>query len=243
MPTMGHRAARRLVRSLRTRGFLGSVSHVLRSVGDRLRGRSAATHDDEIDRDFDRRYGVDTGGVIAQADLDVSAPTWVHGSAYVATSPIDFGEVLAPYGLDLSKTSFVDLGCGKGRVLLMASALPFARVVGVEYSESLAAIARDNLVRYRGPRAAAGAEVVIGDASAYAYPDGDLVVFMYHPFDEVVMQRVIDALARTVSDSPRRLLVLYFKPVYANLWQAAEFVELRHASGLYNVYAGQGPSA
>jgi SAM-dependent methyltransferase len=238
MPTIAHRVVRRLRRSLRTRGLLGSLRHALKSLGDRIRGQPTAAHDAEIDRDFDRRFGVDTGGVIAQADLDVDTPNWVHGSAYVATSPIDFAEVLAPFDLDLSKTSFIDLGCGKGRVLLMASALPFARVVGVEYSESLASIARDNLMRYRGPRTAAASEVVIGDASAYAYPDGDLVVFMYHPFDEVVMQRVIDALRQTLSDTPRRLLVLYFKPVYADLWQAADFVERRHASGLYNAYEG-----
>lgn len=243
MPTIAHRVARRLLRSVRTRGMLGSLKHGIQWLGDRLRGRPAAAHDAEIDQAFDRRFGVDTGGVIAQADLDVDHPNWVHGSAYVATSPFDFAQVVAPYGLDFPKTSFVDLGCGKGRVLLMASALPFARVVGVEYSQSLAAIARDNLLRYRGPRAAAAAEVVVGDASAYTYPDGDLVVFMYHPFDEVVMQRVIDALARTLRDAPRNLLVLYFKPVYAELWQAADFVELRQASGLYNVYAGVTRSA
>jgi SAM-dependent methyltransferase len=242
MPTIAHRVARRLTRSLRTRGMLGSLAHVLNVLLDRIRGRGVTAHAADVDEDFDHRYGVDTGGVIPQADLDVDTPNWVHGSAYVATSPIDFGQVLAPFALDLPKTSFIDLGCGKGRVLLMASALPFARVVGVEYSETLAAIARSNLERYRGPRSAAATDVVIGDASAYSYPEGDLVVFMYHPFNEVIMQRVIEALEEALREAPRKLLVLYFKPVHGDLWQAVDFVELQHASGLYNAYRGRAQS-
>lgn len=236
---LARRIARRIERSVRTRGLLGSITHAL--AGLRApRPAAAAGHaaGEDAGEDFDRRHGVDTGGIIPQADLDVVTPNWVHGSAYVATSPIDFGEVLAPYGLDLARTSFVDLGCGKGRVLLMAAALPFARVVGVEYSEQLSAIARDNLARYRGPRAAAMLEVVTGDATAYAFPPGDLVVFMYHPFDDVVMRRVVASLEAAMGGAPRKLVVLYFKPVYAALWQAASFVERRASSGLYDAYVG-----
>ncbi len=237
MPNLALRVTRRLQRSLRTRGFVGSLAHALDVLGARLRGGAPAHPDTAADDDFDRRFGVDTGGVIPQADLDVDDPNWVHGSAYVATSPIDFAEVLAPFGFDPAKTRFVDLGCGKGRVLMMAAALPFAQVLGVEYSPALSAIARRNLERYRGPHRAEAVEVVTADASEFAYPDGDLVVFMYHPFDEVVMQRVIDALRRRQLTSPHRLLVLYFKPVHAALWQATDFVETRFESPRYSVYA------
>ncbi len=239
MSSLVHRMLRRVQRSLSTRGFAGSLVHALRGLGARLGGRAKAPVESGAGDDFDQRYGVDTGGVIPQADLDVNDPNWVHGSAYVATSPIDFAEVLAPFAMDLPRANFIDLGCGKGRVLMMAAALPFARVVGVEFSEALSAIARSNLQRYPGARQAASIEVITADASTYEYPDGDLVVFMYHPFDEVVMQRVIDALAQSQREAPRRLLVLYFKPVYAALWQAADFVEQRYASGLYNVYASR----
>jgi SAM-dependent methyltransferase len=236
MPNLALRVTRRLQRSLRTRGFVGSLAHALDALGAHLRGRAPAHPDAAADEDFDRRFGVDTSGVIAQADLDVDDPSWVHGSAYVATSPIDFAEVLAPFALDPARAAFVDLGCGKGRVLMMAGALPFQRVLGVEYSQTLADIARRNLASYRGARRAQSIEVVTGDASAFAYPEGDLVVFMYHPFDEVVMQRVVDALRLRQRTSPHRLLVLYFKPVHAALWQAANFVETRFESSRYSVY-------
>lgn len=234
------RVSRRWERSIRTRGLIGTVTHAIASVGHRLaRGASAPRPGGEsADDDFDRRHGVDTGGVIPQADLDVDGPNWVHGSAYVATSPVDFSTVLSPFELDIARTTFVDLGCGKGRVILMAAALPFARVVGVEYSPVLSGIARDNIARYRGPRAASVLEVVTGDAAEFQYPAGDLVVFMYHPFDAVVMQKVVAALGASMAGESRRLVVLYFKPVHAEPWRAASFVEQRVVGGLYDAYVG-----
>lgn len=236
---LARRVARRIERSIRTRGLLGSITHALAGLRSTNRDPArAATDGDDAGDDFDRRHGVDTGGIIPQADLDVVTANWVHGSAYVATSPIDFGDVLAPYGLDFGRTSFVDLGCGKGRVVLMAAALPFERVVGVEYSAQLSQVARANIARYRGPRTAAAVEVVTGDATAYVFPPGDLVVFMYHPFDDVVMRRVVASLEAAMAEAPRKLVVLYFKPVYAALWDSAAFVERRASSGLFNAYVG-----
>ncbi|MBE5317349.1 MAG: class I SAM-dependent methyltransferase [Xanthomonadales bacterium] len=242
MPTIVHRLSRRIRRSLRTRGVWGSLRHTLRTLLARLTApRAAAGH--ATDDDFDQRYGVDTGGVIPQADLDVERDSWVHGSAYVATSPVDFAEVLAPFALTPERSSFVDLGCGKGRVLLMAAGLPFARIIGVEYSPALSEIARANLDRYRGPRRARRLEVQTGDAGDYTFPDGDLVVFMYHPFDEVVMARVVARLSASLRAAPRRALVLYFKPVHASLWLQAERFTPRHRSGLYDVYEHRADAA
>lgn len=235
VPTVIHRLSRRIRRSLRTRGLWGSLRHAMRTLVERLTAAPAA-QGDAADDDFDRRYGVDTGGVIPQADLDVERDSWVHGSAYVATSPVDFAAVLAPFALAPERSSFVDLGCGKGRVLLMAAGLPFARIIGVEYSPALSEIARANLDRYRGPRRARRLEVQTGDAGDYTFPDGDLVVFMYHPFDEVVMARVLARLSASLRAAPRHALVLYFKPVHASLWLQAELFTPRHRSGLYDVY-------
>lgn len=237
------RLRRTLQRTFAVRGVGGTLRHLLANLGARLRGAPAVTEGDPVsaadldaDADFDARHGVDTGGVIPQSALDVVDPNWVHGSAYVATGPVDFAAVLAPFELDYAATSFIDLGCGKGRVLLMAGALPFARVVGVEYSTQLAGIARDNLQRYRGPRAAGGIAVQTCDATRFEYPPGDLVVFMYHPFDEVIMRQVVQGLVALAQAQPRRLVVLYFKPVYAALWDAADGFELRHDSALYRAY-------
>ena len=47
--------------------------------------------------------------------------------------------------VDHREFSFVDYGSGKGRVLMLAAAYPFRRILGVEFSESLDRVARDNI--------------------------------------------------------------------------------------------------
>ena len=71
---------------------------------------------------------------------------------------------------------FVDLGCGKGRGLLLAKELGFGKIVGVEFSPSLAKIARRNVTRYKQ------ISVVQGDASKYIFPPEPIVIYMYNPF-------------------------------------------------------------
>ncbi len=231
---------RTLERSLRKRGVVGSAVHVGAALARRVRGEGAAPAavptDEAEDRDFDTRYGVSTGGEIPQTELDVAEKNWIHGSAYVPTSPVDFAKVLSGHGLALEETTFIDLGAGKGRVLLMAAALPFRRVVGVEFSPSLADVARDNAVRYKGPRGCADIAVETMDATKYAFPRGPLAVFMYHPFDEKIMALVEANLSRSVREDPRRVVVIYFKPVHREVWDRSAAFRLVRDEPLYALY-------
>lgn len=242
MPQRVRRIAKSVERTLRKRGVVGSALHVANAVKERLKGNHAPAHapvetDAAEDVDFDTKYNVSTGGEIPQTDLDVKEKNWIHGSAYVPTSPVDFSDVLEGQGLELEKTTFIDLGSGKGRVLLMAAALPFKRIVGVEFSPSLADIARDNLRRFTGPKKCTDLSVVTMDATKYPLPDGPIVVFMYHPFDEKIMALVEQSLARAVKENPdRRILVVYFKPVHREVWDASKSFAKKREERLFVIY-------
>lgn len=239
MPQL-RRLIKTVERSVRLRGVRGAVVHLGKSVASRVRARGPAPHvdtDAQEDLDFDTRYGVSTGGEIPQTELDVADKNWVHGSAYVPTSPVDFSDVLRDLDLEFEQTTFIDLGSGKGRVLLMAAALPFRRIVGVEFSPSLADVSRDNIRRFTGPKACADISVETTDATKYALPDGPLVVFMYHPFDEKIMALVERNLSRSVRENPsRRVVVVYFKPVHREVWdRSSAFVKKREET-LFVIY-------
>ena len=160
----------------------------------------------------------------------------MHASAYIATSPIDFNQVLGDFGLDYEQFTFVDFGCGKGRVLLMASALPFAAIVGIEFSTALSRIARENLRTYSGPRACRNVRIKTMDVVEYELPIGPLVLFFYHPFDDVVMSQVVENICKSYRDLPRRIIVLYFKPVHSQAWENVTFLRKKRTTGLYDLY-------
>jgi 16S rRNA G966 N2-methylase RsmD len=71
---------------------------------------------------------------------------------------------------------------------------PFKRIIGVEYSPRLAAICRSNLNKLGIMERC---EIILGDAADYVFPDGNLLVFLYNPFDSVILNRILRILAAT----------------------------------------------
>ncbi len=109
---------------------------------------------------------------------------------------------------------FIDFGCGMGRVLLEAALLyPFDRVIGVELSPELAAVARGNLERNRRRLAAREFEVVASDVLDYQVPDDVTVAFFYNPFLGPIFEHVLRQLLASVDRAPRRLRIVYRNPV------------------------------
>lgn len=165
---------------------------------------------------FDVQYGVDTGGLVWGESLD---GTRREGAAYWATgyygiSPSAFTAALERLDLDWQQFTFVDIGCGKGRAMLLALRFPFRHVMGVELSSALAEAARHNLSRFAAPwrQPKVSAEVFEGDATTFALPGGPVVLYLYHPFAAPVMKRFLDHVLHAAGTEPREVYLLYANP-------------------------------
>lgn len=176
---------------------------------------------------FDLRHCVDTGGLLYAPDLVSGHPHDQFNEGYYATAPSVFCGLAAKWkdtldlaGLRVSDYSFVDLGCGKGRVVLLASELPFRRVTGVELHPDLCAIARRNVERWlRRRRACPRIEVACGDVLDMPIPDGPVVLFLFNSFEaEVVrllMQRLAEAALTRAGSAAGPIDLLYVHPDHA----------------------------
>ena len=171
-----------------------------------------------VDTAFDGETGMDTGGVIDLYGLTVVGANRGMGNAYMATVPEDFAEALGALDIPMEGASFVDLGSGKGRALLLAARYPFARIIGVEFAEELHRAAMANAARLPGETRI---ELVQGDAAAYALPAGPLVVYLFNPFDRPLMQAVAQAALQSWRDDRRPFRVIYSNPVLAECWTEA----------------------
>jgi SAM-dependent methyltransferase len=106
---------------------------------------------------------------------------------------------------------FVDMGCGKGRVLLSALALPFTRVIGVELSPVLCRIARQNIHNVRLiPRRCAAVEIINADAREYRVPDEPIILFFYNPFPIELMEIVLDNIVKSYFDKVRPIYFIFY---------------------------------
>jgi SAM-dependent methyltransferase len=163
------------------------------------------------DKSFDARFGTDTAGSVAARELGI-ADTALEAQAilYLPSPPRVTRWMLRHAGIDHSEFSFIDLGCGKGRVLLIASEFDFQRAVGVEISAKLCEIARRNLALFQSPkRRCRDVRVENEDATRFEFPQENLLIHMYHPFAPELTLRVFERLGEELSLRPRKVLVAY----------------------------------
>ena len=195
----------------------------LASVWDKLRRRKDPPKPPL--HPFDKRYGVETSGLIEGASLKSGHTNDAFNTAYYAMAPSRFQHVIDYWIADethpaLENYAFVDLGCGKGRAVLMASKLGFREVVGVELHASLARIAKSNVAAWtKAGRAVCPIRIVCQDATEFALPTGHCLLYLFNPFAAPVVLRIIERIEAEFADRPGMLDLIYFNPEAEQLLQ------------------------
>ena len=191
------------------------------------------------DADYDWEYRVNTtSGAVGWRDRLLGE----FHSQYQPTEPAVFHEMLArlarDFDLNFGDLTFLDLGSGKGRTLLMASDYPFRRIVGVELLPALDQIAKENLRDYKNESQKCFAlESLCADATTFTFPDGALLVYLFNPLPEAGLRRVVANLDQSLRANPRPVYVLYHNPLLEHT--LVESAHLSKVSGThqYSLFA------
>lgn len=233
MPRLWKTVLPRIRRSLRERGAVAtlrsSLSAPLRLFREYRSVKSVPRAGERSD--FDREFGVDTDGEFNGwthlSDLEIKSRNWIEGVDYTPIPPRQFAAAMAAVPLRHEDFTFIDFGSGKGRALLLASEYPFRRVIGVEFSPELHAIAQANIARDPARRCAA-VESVCMDFTEYALPPEPSLLYFFSPASARVLEAVIANLGSSLTGSPRQIWVLYIAPQHRRvmdecgfLWQTA----------------------
>lgn len=109
---------------------------------------------------------------------------------------------------------FLDFGSGLGRAVIVAATFSFRRAIGVEISSELNRVAERNVVRARarGRLKCRIIEIVAQDACSYSIPSDVTVVYMFSPFGETVISKVLDNIKVSISEVPRKLRIVFANP-------------------------------
>jgi SAM-dependent methyltransferase len=216
------RIRHRLRKSLAQRGAIGTAAAALKK-GLRHTPKSA-----ELPKQyrqvhpFDEQFGLDTSGLVHPEDLSSGTRQDLYNNGYFGVAPSAFRKILAKLELQFEKYAFVDLGSGKWRALLLASEYPFREVIGVELSPELHSIAVANIRRFQSPSQVCGnVRSIEGDAAGFAFPPGPLVVYLWNPFEAIVLARVLANLKTSLSQEPREIYLLYIQPDFDDLLKSS----------------------
>ncbi len=163
---------------------------------------------------FDARFGTDTSAPTFESDQK----TDVH--FYVPTTASIIYEIIASLPITPGVFTFVDMGSGKGRALLIASEFPFKRIVGIELSPQLHAIAEQNIALYKpASQQCTAFDLRCMDALEYAYDDTPLVLFLFDPFGREILEQAVANLEQSLKASPREAYVVYVYPQYEDVFE------------------------
>ena len=180
-------------------------------------------HKRTIDHAFDSAHDVDTGGITQLKAVGVPRSRWRESVPHIAVDPGEFKAALSAIEVDLSRFTFIDLGSGKGRALLLAAHYPFRRIIGVEFAEPLVATARENLRRASTTHDVSRIDVIHSDVLKYEFPNDPVLIFMYNPFGDATMREVARRARASLDSSAREMLVLYLNPFQMDAWRDAGF--------------------
>ena len=194
-------------------------------------------------RIFDLQHGVHTCGDANLAGLTLVGNNADHGVFYHPAHPKFLFEVFSSLKIDYQSYTFVDLGSGKGRALLVASEFPFSEILGVEFAAELHKIACENIRSYRSKtQKCKNVRSLNLDAAEFELPLTPLVLYLFNPFRPAVLSAVLQRLQRSLISHPRNVTLIYAAPFHASLIEQHTALRCVEQSIYHNTYRFEHPS-
>src|ERR1041385_788566 len=183
----------------------------------------------------ERAYRTNTAGNTPLQLSEIRSENKPHCSPFSTPSQFrlirkSFKAVMDLNGRGFSSSTLVDFGCGKGRVLLVASEFDFKKVVGVEFSPDICRDAEANIRSYIDrTKKPFDFQVVNADAARFEIPP-EADVFYFFAFDGHVLDQVARNIVLSRQRFPRAIWAIYVKATHGEVFGARGFRAVRELS-------------
>jgi SAM-dependent methyltransferase len=190
-------ASRRLATLVRRGGPATALSTLLASL------------DEKYLRCFDRRYRIQTSGIILLPDTSFDRARLLDATQYSPINGWGFRRFLKESAFPRN-LHFVDVGCGLGRACIVAAEYGFEKVTGVDLAAEFCAAARRNIARCRPPSGRLSPiDIVQMDALLFCgQTDADLFL-MFRPFSRDFTRAVRDAITQRARGLNKLMTVIF----------------------------------
>lgn len=176
----------------------------------------------------EKKYGIKTIGVdnLRNSGVDFSNATIYMPASY------DLLEDIFTILPAKERNHFLDIGCGKGRALFVAANYGYKKNTGIDFSKKLCDAAVENTTVFQQRKPDATFEVINIDAVDYIIPADVDCIFMFNPFNELVMKRVVENIVKNISQYKRELYIVYANPLFKDLFIKKAFTEIHYSKRL-----------
>ena len=175
----------------------------------------------------EKKYNIDTTGAdelktLSKKGIDISHATIYMPISYSLLEDI-FRQLPAT-----QKKHFLDIGCGKGRAICVAAHSGYEKITGIDFSKQLCEHAIANLNNIKEKLSSIQYEVITTDAMNFDIPSDVDCIFLFNPFDVVIMTAVVYNIMESVREHPREIVVAYANPLYEDVFLEEGFIEIFH---------------
>ena len=171
----------------------------------------------------------------------------VFHSPYMPTDPAEFRAMIESIPIDLHEDNlhednlrdytFIDIGSGKGRTLLLASEYPFQKIVGVELISGLHRAAEENVRAYlSSTNSASNIEVICQDARDFDFPLSPLVIYLFNPLPEPGLRALVAKIERSWQKMPRNVWVLYHNPLMEQILMESPHMQREKRNAQFSLF-------
>lgn len=146
-------------------------------------------------------------------------------NGYTKTPEKHMERLLQSLDISYADSRFLDIGCGKGAVLRVASRLPFQKVAGLELDDGLIRTAQRNMKILGLDQV----ECIHANALDFDRYGEFNVFFLFNPFSYGILSQVLDTLLDTLKENPREIHIIYHHPLHYQLLEKAGL----HREGIF----------
>jgi SAM-dependent methyltransferase len=175
----------------------------------------------------EKKYGINTTGAdelkhLEKKGIDLSNATIYMPAGYNILE--NLFERMSP----ASARHFIDIGCGKGRALCVAAHYGAKKLTGIDFSKKLCMAAENNLAVTKKNFPGIEYQILNNDAFYFEIPVDADFIFLFNPFDEVIMNGVAENILESYEINPRHITIFYLNPLCKDELLAIGFKETYH---------------
>ncbi|MCC6289662.1 MAG: class I SAM-dependent methyltransferase [Chitinophagaceae bacterium] len=160
----------------------------------------------------EKKYHINTTAPIELPDLTIQKGDITKSSRYEAVNYFILESLLQKMRTIDEVSSFSDLGCGKGRALVVAAHFGFTKLKGVDFAREVCDEARNNMRCLKEVFPAISYEIICGNVTDYTVQPWESVFFMFNPFDKEIIEILLEKVEDSLGSFPRTIYFLYASP-------------------------------
>ncbi|HEU4472303.1 MAG TPA: class I SAM-dependent methyltransferase [Flavisolibacter sp.] len=170
----------------------------------------------------ERKFGLHTTGFQKAAGTAVH-PAAAHAYGYMPSNYVLLQRLFTEINRYPHNRCMLDMGCGKGRAMIVAAAAGFEQISGIELDPALCEEALELIKQKAASFPHTSFTLTCGDAAAHRIDERLQVLFLYNPFMETIMRAVVSNIFESLRHSPRPFWVIYVNPVLEEVFLDAGF--------------------